>query len=373
MEVNVNVKEGLQFGAFYLFFILFNTQVGVGILGVPKFIFKEAQQDSWISILIALVYIIIVLMAMFLILNQYKNADIFGIQVDIFGQWFGKFLGTIYIVYFILGIATILLTYIQVIKIFLFPTMPSFVMGLLLLSLVVYSVLGGIRVIVGIAFIFFFLTIWVLILLYDPITRMEMTHFQPMFQASFPQLLQGAKTTTYTFLGLEMLFIIYPYIENKEKTKLPATLGVCFTAFIVLLFTTISIGYYSPEDFDKIDWAVLRLFKSISFPLLERFDYVVVAEWMMVTLPTMIFLMWSVTHGTKRLYAIRQKTTLYTVSIILLIVCSFVKYEHVFIKITDIVSEIGFWIIFVYPIVLLPIVLMTTKWRKHKDVPSSEK
>lgn len=362
----MNVKSGLQLRAFYLFFIIVAAQIGVGIMGVPKFIFKEAHQDSWLSILIMLVYMLIVVLVMFLILNQYENVDIFGIQVDVFGKWLGKFLGSVYIIYFLLGILSILLTYIQVIKIFIYPTMPSVVMGLLLLGLVVYGVLGGIRTIVGVAFVFFLLTPWILILLYDPIGRMEMTHFQPMFQASVRELLQGAKQTAFTFLGIEVLFVIYPFIENKQKAKLPTFLGVCFTTFIVLLTTIVSIGYYSPQDFEKLDWSVLRLFRSISLPLLERFDYIIAVEWMMVVIPTMMLLMWMITFGAKRLYAVRQKITLYTTSILLLIICMFPKSTYMYEKITNIVSETGFWIAFVYPIVLLPIVLIKKKWQRSR-------
>src|SRR5699024_10596625 len=125
MEVNLNVKPGLRIRAFYLFFIIPSIQIGVGILGAPKYIFEEANQDAWLSILIAFVYMIIVAWVMFIILNQYKNADIFGIQIDIFGNWIGKLLGTIYIAFFAAELLSVLLTYIEIVQIFLYPTIPT--------------------------------------------------------------------------------------------------------------------------------------------------------------------------------------------------------------------------------------------------------
>src|SRR5690625_56225 len=366
MEVNLKVKPGLRIRAFYLFFIIPSIQIGVGVLGAPRYIFAEARQDAWLSILIALVYIIIVAWVMFIILNQYKSADIFGIQVDVFGKWIGKLLGTIYIVFFAAELLSVLLTYIEIIQIFLYPTIATWVMGLVLMILVVYSVLGGIRVIVGVSFLFVLVMPWIFILLYDPITRMEILHFHPMFQASVTELLKGAKATAYTFLCLEMLFILYPFIENKKKAKLPVYLGLSVSALLVLVTTIISIGYYSPYDLNKMDWAVLSLFKSVSLSFLERFDYIIVAEWMMITIPTMIFLMWGVTHGMKRLYAIPQKKTLYVVAVIVLTLTFFLKTDYSIQKYTDIISIIGFWIIFVYPIVLLPLVLIKKQWQKRK-------
>lgn len=360
----MEIKTGLRIRAFYLFFIVSSAQISVGIMGTPRFIFKEAQQDSWISVLIAFAYMAVIITILFKILDKYENSDIFGIQVDIFGEWLGKILGTIYIIYFVLSVLSILLTYIQVIQIFIYPSIPSFIMGLLLLCLVVYSVLGGIRTVVGVTFIFFLLSFWILFFLYDPISRMEITHFQPMFQASITELLKGARATSYSFLGLEIILVIYPFIENKQKAKALTMLGISYTSLIVFVSMIISIGFFSAQDLEKTDWVVLRLFRGISLPLIERLDYIVIAEWMMVTIPTLTILMWSITQGMKRLYAIRQKTTLYIVAILLLIICSFIKYEYTSEKIGYFIDQMGFWLVFVYPIILLPIVLVKKKLQK---------
>lgn len=367
VDVNLDIKPGLRIRAFYLFFIIVGTQIGVGMLGVPRYIFAEAHQDAWISVLIAFVYMIIVASTMLIILKQYKNADIFGIQIDIFGKWIGKLLGTIYIIFFTVELLSVILTYIEVVQVFLYPSMPSFILGLLLMILIVYSVLGGVRVIVGVAFLCILLAPWIFVLLYDPISRIEMSHYLPMFQASVMELLMGARATVYTFLGLEILFIIYPFIDNKKKAKRPIFLGLFFSTLHVLLTTIIAIGYFSEKGLSKMEWPVLSLFKSVSLSFLERFDYLVVAEWMMVALPTMVFLMWATTYGVKRLYSISQRKTLYTVAILLLIMVTFLQKDYTIQKVTDIVSEVGFWIVFVYPIVLLPIVLMKKRLRKNKE------
>lgn len=366
MDINVKTKSNLRIRAFYLFFIITSIQIGVGILGVSRIVFMEAYQDAWISIIIALLYIFLVLFVMFLILKQYDNADIFGIQVDIFGKWLGKLLGTVYIIYFAATLFSVLITYIEIVKVFIFPELSNFVMGLLLISLIIYSVLGGFRVIIGICFIFFFLYIWVIFLLIEPALNMDLTHFQPAFQASFSEIMQGAKATSYTFLGLEILFLVYPFIQNKKKAKMPVYLTSFWTGAMVLFTTVIAIGFFSPDQLERREWPLLNLFKIQSFAFLERFDFIVVTEWMMVTLPNMILLMWGITYGLKRLYKVPQKTTLYMTSILLLIGCLFVEEHFLIQSIINGVDQGGFWLVFVYPFALLPFVWMKKKWRKHK-------
>ncbi|RDW19846.1 GerAB/ArcD/ProY family transporter [Oceanobacillus chungangensis] len=367
MEINSNIKAHLQFPAFYLFFIMFGVQTGVGIMGAPKYIFIEAKQDSWVAILLAYILLIIIVSVMLLILKQYEDADIFGIQVDIFGKWIGKLFGTIYILYFFVNLLSILLNYIEVIKVYLFPTISSFILGLLFIILIAYCVLGGIRTIVGMIFFFVILTQWILFLLYDPISRMDWSHFSPMFQASFPEILQGTKATTYSISGFELLFILYPFIQNKDKIKLPLFLGLGYTIFNLLLVTVISIGYFSPVDLADLDWPTLSLFKNVSYSFIERLDNIIIFEWIMVILPNLVLLMWGMTYGMKRIYNVSQKSTLYIASIMVLILIIFIQHDKQVTMITDTIAQFGFWLLFVYPLFLLPIVLIKKKWRRQRE------
>lgn len=368
MKINLSIKKGQRIRAYYLFFVIIGIQIGVGFLNAPRYIFEKAHQDAWVSIIIAYLFMILVTMVMFVILSRYENTDIFGIQVHVFGKWFGKLLGLVYLLLFTGELLSLLLSYNEVIQIFIYPTMPSFVMPTILLILMVYGVLGGIRVVIGIVFLFVIMSPWFFPLLYDPITRMESAHFLPMFEASIVDLLKGAQTTSYSFFGLEILFIIYPFIDNKEKAKRPTYIGLTTSAFIVLLTTVISIGYYSPNDFDLLDWPVLSLFKSVAFSFMERFDYFIIAEWMMVVIPTAVLLMWAIVHGTERIFQVQQKITLYVVAIALLLLCTFINTIGDIQKVTNFITTFGFWIIFVYPFVLLPLVLLKTKRKVSKDV-----
>src|SRR5699024_12109662 len=154
------------------------------------------KQDSWISILIAFLFMMLTVVVMFYILDQYENADIFGIQVDVFGSFIGKILGTVYIIYFGASLVSVLLTYIEIIQVFLYPTFPAYVIGFLFLSLAIYCIFGGIRVITGAAFIFMLLTQPLLFLLIDPATRMYSEHFLPILQASPQELLRSEEHTS---------------------------------------------------------------------------------------------------------------------------------------------------------------------------------
>ncbi|MDY0407783.1 GerAB/ArcD/ProY family transporter [Paracerasibacillus soli] len=366
MDVNLTVNKNATIRASYIFFIMATVQLGVGILGGPAYVFQVVKQDAWLSIIIATVAIMLNLTIMFFILKQYKNADIFGIHIDIFGKWLGKLIGSIYIAYFMLSIISVLLTYLEVVNIFLYPTLSPFIIGLLIITLIVYSVSGGLRATVGTCVIFFFLTQGVLLFLYDPIQRIEWDHFFPCFKPPFQKLLKGAQKSTYTLLGFEFILLIYPFIDNKKHIKLPTYLGVLYSSIITLASAVIIIGYFSLKRVTVVEWPFLTAFKSVSLPFAERLDFIVVMLWMMVVLPTCVLLTWMISQGLHRVFAINLKMAVYGVSIILLLIVSFLKYDYIILKVTDYVAKIGFWLIFVYPFILLPIVLLKNKIRGNK-------
>ncbi|WP_042149300.1 GerAB/ArcD/ProY family transporter [Paucisalibacillus sp. EB02] len=366
MEINLSIKPGNRIQAFYLFFIITGIQLGVGIIGAPRYIFMEAERDSWLSILIAFVYLCLLAMCMFFILKQYENADYFGIQVDIFGKWLGRILGTILIIHFGMSFFSILLTYIEVIQLFIYHALPNLVITILIMILVLYTVFGGIRVVVGITFLLFLSTFWLLLVLYDPILRMNWFNLLPIFQTSFPDLLKGARATSYTLTGVEILMVIYPFIQNKEKAKLPVFLGLAYTTLMLLITTIVSIGYFSAEGLRSIDWALLILYKSASFTFIERLDYIVVVVWLMVILPNLALSLWAMSFGIKRLYKVPQKVTLWIITILILIIVNFFQYDYEVSNMTNLVGRYGFWITYVYPFILLPIVLVKKNWRKRK-------
>src|SRR5699024_10506011 len=120
--------------------------------------------------------------------------------------------------------------------------------------------------------------------------------------------------------GFEILFFIYPFVDNKEKIKMPVFLALFYTKLVLLLSTITVIGYFNPLSLEDITWSLLSLFKNVSYSFIERLDYIV-----------------------------------FVACIIHVIYIQ---------KLTDIVSQLGFWLIFIYPLVLLPIVLMKKMAKK---------
>ncbi|WML47834.1 GerAB/ArcD/ProY family transporter [Neobacillus sp. PS3-34] len=369
MKVDLHPKEGLLFNAFLVMFVIHVTQTGVGIVGLPRVVFLKSGHDGWISVLLAGIATGIVLWLMILMLRQYKNADLYGIQVDVFGNFIGKALGVLYMLYLTSTFFVIVMNYIEIVQAWVFPDMPTWMLSASLIFLTVYAVLGGIRVVVGISFLSFLATIWLIFILAVPLKYSDPTHIFPIWNTSYKNILMGIYKTSFSIIGFEMILFIYPYIKEKKKALLYSEIGNLYTTILFTIITFVAMIFFSEESLKRTIWPVLSMFKIVRLPNLERFEFIAVSFWMLIILPNLCAYLWAASKGFSRLFNIKQKKGIYILAFLSWGGTFFIKARYQMNLTTDYVGIIGFYAAFCYPILLSVIVLIKKWWgrRKHAN------
>ncbi|KMJ59660.1 spore gernimation protein [Bacillus sp. LL01] len=367
METPTKSNKSVLFSAYLIFFIVHTNQTGVGIAGVQRVIFNEARQDAWISIIISYIGMTSVVAAMCYILKSFGNKDLFEIHTILFGKVLGTVLNMVIVVYLLAGLLSIIMNYTEIIQAWIFPDLETWAITAILLLITMYGVYGGIKTIVGVSFLGFFLTIWLVFMLVVPIRYIDWINFLPIMEASPKELFKGAFKTSFTVLGLEMLYFTYPYVRNKEKVHKYAQLGVFFTFVLIFAVTIVAIGYYSGEQLEKTIWATLSMFKIVQFPNLERFEFLAVSLWLVIILPNTLFMLWAASKGLKKIFHVQQKLFVIICSGIIL-GCSFFFKKRIFInELVDKVGWFGLYVIFIYSLLLCMVVFIRNrlKARRH--------
>lgn len=79
-------------------------QLGVGVLGFQRIVAKSAEQDAWISIVIAGLGVHVLIWMIYKILDK-SGGDVTDVHREIFGKWIGGvfYLSTHIIFHFIIG------------------------------------------------------------------------------------------------------------------------------------------------------------------------------------------------------------------------------------------------------------------------------
>lgn len=372
MEINVKPKPYLLFNAFHLFFVIQSVQVGVGLPGFQRIIFMESGHDAWISILLAGLASHFVVMIMIATLNRYESADLFGIHHDIYGQWLGRIANTIYIAYFILFAIVVFRAYIEIVQAWLFPELPLWIIALFGLFFSIYAIQGGIRVVIGLSVLSLLLTLWMIFLLYFPIQYAHWNSLLPILETPVQDLIKGAYKMTFTIVGFEILYFIYPYIKEKEKTTLYTHLSLLFTTILYLVVMLVTLSYFSGDQLVKTIWATLSMFKIVKLPFIERFEIIAISLWMIVVLPNAVFPLWIASRGIKRIYGFKQRHSLYIISGIVFVALILMKTRDQINMVFDWFGNNGFYLIFIYPIILYALVILIHKKRRKKGHVISE-
>ncbi|RZT15558.1 GerAB/ArcD/ProY family transporter [Fictibacillus sp. BK138] len=352
MEVAIRVKSNYLFNAFLIFFVVHATQLGVGVQGFQRIIFQDAQQDAWISVLISGVATNLLVFFIVKTLELYSSTDIYGIHHDLFGLLIGKLLNVSYIFYLLMSFFVVLRNYIEVIQAWIFPEIPLWFLSSSMLLLVIYGISSGIRSIVGIAFFSVTLSLWLLIFIAYPLQYANWKQMLPMFESDIKGLLKGAYNMTFTVLGYEILYTIYPFVKEKKKVQKFAQLGVVFTTFIYTSLMVVATVYFSGEQLERTIWATLSLFKVVRLPFIERFEYVAITYWMLIILPNLILYMWSACRGLERVFNIKSKNAIWGISILIIICIQLFVTRNQVDALNGIFAKFAFFVVAGYPVIL---------------------
>ncbi|WP_421378698.1 GerAB/ArcD/ProY family transporter [Bacillus salacetis] len=366
MKINVDPPKALMFNSFFIMFVVHVAQTGVGIAGLPRIVFMESGNDAWISVLLSGILLATAVFIIILLLKNYDSADLFGIHKDLFGKWLGGFFSVIYMGYLFVVAYLVIMHYTEMVQAWIFPQMPTWLLSGLLIFLAVYAVLGGVRIIVGVSFMTFILTAWLLFMITAPLKYMDYTHFFPIWNHSIKEIGMGIYKTSFSVIGFELLLFFYPYIKDKKKALKYSLFGIAYTTMLYFVVTFVSIGFFSEMTLEKTIWPVLSMFKIVRIPNLERFEFIAVSYWMLIILPNICLYFWAATRGVKRVFGLKHKKAIYLFAVVLW-GCNFLIDQRIEMNIfTDRVATVSFALTFLYPAALLAIVYVKKLFKKQK-------
>lgn len=332
---------------FMVFYLIHSMQVGVGILGFQRIVSKNAQNDSWIGVIIGGIVVHLLIWMMYKILEK-SSGDITDVHTSILGKWVGKTLSILLMLYFILLATTVLRTYIEIVQVWVFPDLSVGSFGLVFLLLVFYIINGGFRTVTGIAVLGVIIPMYLILSFAFPLKFVFFENLLPILDHSFIQILESTKGLTLTILGFEALLVYYPFIKEPKKSFKWAQLGALFSIILYLLILVISLAYFSIEQLERTIWASLTILKIGQLPFVERIEYIGIATWVLVILPNICISVWSASRIAKKVFKIRQR-------ILLIVILGFIYLSNIYFKtreqinlLNEYTSQIGFYVMYLY-------------------------
>jgi spore germination protein (amino acid permease) len=354
----LQVNKRHQVSPYLVFFIVYSSQVGVGILGFQRTIAAKAGYDAWIGVLLAGFFVQVFIWLVYKLLGS-AEGDIVDVHSKVFGKIIGSFFSFIIMFYYWLASVSVLLGFIEIIQVWMFPTLPSWILSSLILVSVYYCVSGGFRVVVGISFLSFIFPQIILIVLYIfPLKEAHFTNLLPIMNHSFRDMLDAIKSSMYTLAGTETLLMFYPFIRDPKSSKKYAHLAVLFTTLLYTLSAIVSFTYYSERQLKEIIWPELTLIKIIRLSYLERFEYLYISMYLIIVTALIALLLWCSTRGLKRIFKKKQKNFLIILSLLGVVISQLIN-EQLKETLDKYVTQMNLWIFYGYiPILLIIFTLL---------------
>ncbi|MED4202806.1 GerAB/ArcD/ProY family transporter [Neobacillus mesonae] len=345
--MNTQVKSELLISPFLVMFLVHGTQYGIGVLSFQRSLVKIVGNDAWISIIATGIVIHFLIWILYSMLNKNKG-DLISIHQQTFGKWLGNFLSTLYIL-FILSQATIVLrSYIEIVQVWMFPLLKTWPFALVILLGVYYVVIGGFRVVTGVCFLAVVVPFYLIFTFFAPIEFSNFRNLLPIFDHSFIEMAQSLKGVGFTFSGFEYVLFYYPFIKRPESSQKWAHFANLFTTALYLFIMVITLAYFEKEYLKTVIWPTLMMWKIVELPFVERFEIIGVTSWAVVMMPIICVMFWAASRAIKQVFKVKQRKSLVLLLFICFIVsCSLTNREKIQ-QYNDWITEIGFYIIFLY-------------------------
>ncbi|WP_372633156.1 endospore germination permease [Cohnella sp.] len=293
--MNVTTKHSITTLQFTL--LIHGTQLGVGMLQIPRILAEQAGTDAWLSIIMNW----IVSTAIGLLIIQIMKINPDRTMPDLFKHYFGKIFGAlltlVFIVFFTLTAVVEILRGMLFVKVWLLPETPDYI---ILITFVIpgYMIIRkGIQVLGRYAEMMFFCSLWIPILYLLPLRDGSWLNLLPIPKDGFLPIIHAAIKNSYSFFGSEIAFLLYPMLIRKENASTAMIVGNSLTMLAYLLATLVCFIYFGPDAIMKYNEPSVSVLKTIEFRFIERLEILLFTAYLFTVFKTWMSFIWAASYS----------------------------------------------------------------------------
>jgi spore germination protein len=267
------------------------------ILSLPNKAVPTAKQDAWISAALGNIYPIYLLLICLIIAKKHPEDNILKLSNNCFGKLLGNILNFVFLGYFFF-IETILAASLSnVLRVFISPFIENKKILLTVFLVPAFIAYRGLKPLGRMTEIIFYLTLPILLIPLSAIRFGSILNVMPVFGSGAFNIFKSVKTTITAYTGMELIFILYPFLNNKNKLKSCGIISILFNTIMYTWFTFMTIYYLGITLTPKFLWSALVLSESINIPIIESFRFLAISFWFFMTLRSLSIFYHTVSFG----------------------------------------------------------------------------
>ena len=363
--------EKANISGYQLFVLIFLFEMGSALL-VP--LAGEAKQAAWLVILIAMVGGFLLFFIYYGLFQYYPDQLLTEFVRSILGNFLGRIVAFLYILYFIYLAARVLRDFGDTLLTFAYPHIPLFVANAAFILVVVYTVRKGVEVLTRTGELFFVLENLLLMTFFLLIVASGMIHLnnlKPVIEMSVTEMVKMAFTKTIFFPFGEIIsfLMIFPYLNEPKRLKKIGISSIAAAGIFLAIIMAMNIAVLGVDLTTRSQYPLLSLIQSIEVAgFLERLDVYFLFLLMIGGFIKISVFTYVAVTGTANVFNVKQPSRLaYPVGFVILlssiiIASSFTEHMHEGLGAVPIYIHLPFQVI----IPLLLLIIAFFKNRKKK-------
>jgi len=265
-------------------FILIGIIVDVTVANLPNGVMATSKQDGWISVLIGSIYPLYVVSLAIYVSGKFPKENILALSKRYLGKTFGTILNFIFLLSFFSYFPPLISTVAIIVRTDAIPMLTSLKIYVDLFFLGAYGASRGIKVLGRICGITFWMLLAIIIPTISILNQGSYLNVSPIFGTSIVNILKGSINTAYDYSLMELIFLIYPFINDSSKIKSSALKAVGITATIYTWITFITIYYMGKDIIPKTIWSFFNVATAVKVEIVNNFSYIFVFFWIIIAI-----------------------------------------------------------------------------------------
>lgn len=285
----MNEKEFV--GKYGLFSTIVVTVVGVGVFSFPSSLANDVGTDGWIVTIAGGIICFSLLLLIYKIVNKNGHLSFYHILTSTLGKFFGNIILLTLCFYFIYSIALGMRIFTEVIKMYLLEQTPTEFILLVMIFTGLYLVRSEISSLVKfneISFVIMFVPI-IIVLIFS--TRNgDISNILPIMQHSPNEYFKALITSTYSFGGFEIAFLVLPHMKDKKTIKRALFNSAAFITIFYAAVVILCLMFFTKDHTKELIWPTITLIRAIIIPgaFVERWEGIVMALWVLFYFTTFV-------------------------------------------------------------------------------------
>ncbi|MGJ8753856.1 endospore germination permease [Clostridium botulinum] len=268
--------------------IIAGSMIGIGILSLPGNLTKVAHNDGWIGVIIGSLYPFYMIICSFIIFkdSSYQNINIVEISKIYFGKFFGNLLGFIFTLQFLAYIIITAGNISNMLRVYLVLFLEQYKLAIPILLISVYTASKGIKTLGRINEIIFYASIPLILLTVVALKQGNILNIKPILGTPISSILKASIEPVYSFVGIEIIFLIVPLMKDKTKIKNSFLKATGIIVFLYIWLSFVSIYYLGADIAKNLYWPTLSLAETIAIPGISNFKFVFMFLWSSIIFKT---------------------------------------------------------------------------------------